>query len=463
MLRFLVFSDLHYDEVADGDRRVDDIVASAQKRNLDFIVSLGDLCKPVDANKRILDKFASLGVPFYNVIGNHETDDCRLADILKFFSIKSPYYSVASGGYKLIFLNTCYLNKDGQEEAYYQLNFRHSPCIYPIVPLEEIKWLENELRDGMKCIIFSHHSLVNDFGKRGVYNRENIRKLFKGKPVLLCMNGHDHGDSCACVDGVPYYTVNSANYAWCGTQIASSEALKQKYSYLHGMLQYKQAMSVYVEIDGDEIRINGMESEYLSVTPDDIGLHDYMWNGVSIKPRTSSYILRPDCGSAQDCKMEIKLYELTHENLKAVSKIDRSDISEAFVDTVSTIMEITDYGVSHHCIGHTFAVKYGDTYIGLLLLGEAIEWETDPPEMKNEPFYRLMGFVIDKKYRGKGIGGKVLEMAITKVYEDFGERPIALGCHKDNHLAAKFYIKHGFKKTEYMEGSDIYYLRYPKR
>lgn len=43
-------------------------------------------------------------------------------------------------------------------------------------------------------------------------------------------------------------------------------------------------------------------------------------------------------------------------------------------------------------------------------LTEAIEWETDPPEMKREPFYRLMGFVIDKKYRGKGIGSKALEM-----------------------------------------------------
>lgn len=38
--------------------------------------------------------------------------------------------------------------------------------------------------------------------------------------------------------------------------------------------------------------------------------------------------------------MEIELYELTHENLDSVSKIDRSDISEAFVDTVSTIMEL---------------------------------------------------------------------------------------------------------------------------
>lgn len=161
--------------------------------------------------------------------------------------------------------------------------------------------------------------------------------------------------------------------------------------------------------------------------------------------------------------MEIELEELTYQNVEAVRRIDRSDISEDFVDTVDTIMEITDYGVEHHCIGHTFAVKNENKYIGLILLGEALEWETDPPEMKGEPFYRLMGFVIDKKYRGNGIGGKALEMTVDQVYKDFGVRPIALGCHKENELAAKFYGRHGFRKTGYMEGNDIYYLRYPER
>lgn len=161
--------------------------------------------------------------------------------------------------------------------------------------------------------------------------------------------------------------------------------------------------------------------------------------------------------------MNIELEELTNQNVEQARGIDRSDISPQFVDDLNTIMEYTNYGVEHHCIGHTFVIKKNDIYIGLVMLGEAIEWETDPPEMKREPFYRLMGFVIDKKYRGKGIGSKALEMTIAEVYKDFGVRPIALGCHKENKLAAEFYIKHGFKKTKYMEGNDIYYLRYPDR
>lgn len=92
-------------------------------------------------------------------------------------------------------------------------------------------------------------------------------------------------------------------------------------------------------------------------------------------------------------------------------------------------------------------------------MGEAIPWETDPEEMRKEPFYRLMGFVVDKEYRDKGIWEEILEKAIARVYDDYGKRSIALGCHKDNVRAAGFYEKHGFVKTNVFEGNDEYYLR----
>lgn len=104
-----------------------------------------------------------------------------------------------------------------------------------------------------------------------------------------------------------------------------------------------------------------------------------------------------------------------------VEKIDRSDISEELLDSADTIMEITDYGVEHGCIGHTFVVK------------------------------------------NEGIGGEILEKAIKKTYEDYGVRSIALGCHKSNRRAARFYERHHFVKTGYMEGNDEYYLCLVKR
>lgn len=57
------------------------------------------------------------------------------------------------------------------------------------------------------------------------------------------------------------------------------------------------------------------------------------------------------------------------------------------------------------------------------------------------------------------MGGAVLEMVITQIYEELGVRPIACGVHRDNLRAAKFYERHGFLKNNVIEGNDIYYLR----
>ena len=159
-------------------------------------------------------------------------------------------------------------------------------------------------------------------------------------------------------------------------------------------------------------------------------------------------------------KVEIEF--LTEKNIDQVRMIQRDDVDEAFVDSVDTIYEITKWGITHKCKGHTYAIMYGDVYVGIILLGEALEWETDPDEMKDVPFYRLMGFAIDKRYRNKGIGTYVLEKVISDCYKEFGVRPIALGVHKDNHSAADFYLRNGFVKRNVMEGNDYYYLRYPK-
>lgn len=158
----------------------------------------------------------------------------------------------------------------------------------------------------------------------------------------------------------------------------------------------------------------------------------------------------------------IALEPLSDANIEGVRRIQRDDVSEAFVDTADTIIKLNQYGIDPYCKGHTYASRRADEYIGVILIGEALAWESDPEEMKGVPFYRLMGFVIDKRYRSIGVGGYALEKAIEMVYHEFGVRPIALGVHRDNIGAERFYINHGFRKNAAMDGNDYYYLRYPE-
>lgn len=157
--------------------------------------------------------------------------------------------------------------------------------------------------------------------------------------------------------------------------------------------------------------------------------------------------------------MAITLEQLTHENFSDAQRIDRDDIPEAWVGTAAALMATTDYGAAHHLMGHTYLARMDGRSVGLILIGEALPWDTDPEEMRGKPFYRVMGFVVDQKYRNRGIGGAILESAIHQVYNEFGKRSLALGVHRDNARTGAFYERHGFHPTGVYEGNDEYYLR----
>lgn len=155
----------------------------------------------------------------------------------------------------------------------------------------------------------------------------------------------------------------------------------------------------------------------------------------------------------------ITLEQVTEANQHHAYEIDRSDIPEEWVGSAQHIIEQNQYGLEHRLIGHTFLASLDGSYIGLIMIGEALPWATDPAEMQGVPFYRVMGFVMDKAYRSKGLGGAILEKAIDAVYRDFGKRSLALGVHRDNLRAGRFYARHGFRRTGVFEGNDEYYLR----
>lgn len=161
--------------------------------------------------------------------------------------------------------------------------------------------------------------------------------------------------------------------------------------------------------------------------------------------------------------MDIRLEVISDQNQADVLRIDRSDISEDWVDSIPHILELTQYGLDHGCIGHTYAIYAAESCIGVILMGEGIPWDCDPPEVADVPFYRIMGFILDRAWRSRGVGGQVLEMVIDRIYGEYGPRPILLGVQVDNIRAAKFYARHGFLPTSAMDEDDRFYIRYPEK
>ena len=292
MIKFAAFTDLHYDHVFDGNKRIDDFLSVVKNENLDFIISLGDLCYPTAQNNPIIEKLNTANAPIYYVIGNHDSDIYSQDLVRSFWQLDNLNYSFIIEKTKFIVLNSCFMKQSGIEYPYFKKNYEKKSDIYPIIPRFEIEWLKKEMQDeNLSYVIFSHHSLANDFAKRGIANREEIREILSTRNTVLCMNGHDHGEACKVLNGIPYITLNSMTYIWHGMKemFAFSTDIHNKYPNLKDMILYKDALYCIVEIDENAVNIKGVESEYMHIAPEDVGIADRKWNGVSIVPKVSDF------------------------------------------------------------------------------------------------------------------------------------------------------------------------------
>lgn len=295
-VQFAVFTDLHYDHIHDGKKRIYKFLNDIQNTSLDFIIELGDFCYPIDENKFILRELQQIGVPFYCVLGNHDSDAYPREHVMNFLEMQNNYYSFVHGKIKFIVLDACYIKNDAGCTPYFKRNYDKTSDCYPYIPPEEIEWLKNEFEDNNQYyVIFSHHSLVNEFASRGVFNRGEVREIINnvnmsGKHVLLCMNGHDHGDAVSKIDRTYYYTLNAMSYIWYGLRehYCYSKEIHDRYPYLKDMILYEEGFYTIVTIYGDgSFEIRGMNGHYQNITPQELGVGN-MWNGVSVAPVVSS-------------------------------------------------------------------------------------------------------------------------------------------------------------------------------
>ena len=299
-MKFAMFSDLHYDAILDENRRLEDLLTYSKKAEVEFIIDVGDLCYPLDENKKILDKLESFELPCYFTIGNHNTDNFNIDEVINFFNLKRSYYSFVNGNIKFIVLDANFIKKKDDIIPYCKRNYDKSNDDYPYVPKEEIEWFKKELEDIDKYyIIISHQSLANDFEKRGISNREEIRTILEernrnGNKILFCVNGHDNGISYKIINNIYYYTLNSSSYIWHGTKevFSYSKDIHKQYPYLKDLILYKEALHIIVDIDDNmNVSIEGINGHYQKHSPSDIGLTN-TWNGVSIEAKTPSIYIK---------------------------------------------------------------------------------------------------------------------------------------------------------------------------
>ena len=236
MIKFAVFADFHYKKrmYAASVEGVKKILSRANQEKVDFVIHAGDFCNDYAGSPELMRAYHqnAYNLPVYGIYGNHELETvgnsmenvtpmlCNRPVTFGFGQSDTTvgYWYTDVQNYRIIGLdsNYSYCEKTQEWEHNHPASYgcpagnKYSDSLGPA----QLAWLDETLADAakhnMKVIVFSHAC----FSGLWYWNAEaeNVRALFAKYPktVLLAINGHEHKDHFAIVDGVAYFDVNTA-------------------------------------------------------------------------------------------------------------------------------------------------------------------------------------------------------------------------------------------------------------
>ena len=272
-LRFGLCADVHKDIMHDADLRMKAFIKEASEQKLDFIIQLGDFCRPYDYNQSFMSVWNSFPGKKYHVIGNHDMDGgFSREQVVEYWDSPGTYYSFDCNGYHLIVL-------DGNDED----PSSDRPSGYArFIGKEQLLWLEYDLSlTSLPTIVFCHQGLDNDLG--GIHNATESRLVLERsnenagfQKVQFVFSGHHHQDYYNQINGIHYLQINSMSYQWLGEefqQIRYSKEIDEKYPWIKYTVPYKDPIWAIADFSDDNtFRLFGKLTEFVGPSPEDLGV-----------------------------------------------------------------------------------------------------------------------------------------------------------------------------------------------
>lgn len=290
-IRFGLCADVHKDVIHDADIRLKIFIDRMNREKADFIMQLGDFCRPYDYNQGFLDIWNQFQGPRFHVLGNHDTDGGFTREqTLEFWGAKDKYYSFDLGGYHFVVLDGNDKKKQGAVSGYPRY-----------IGEQQAEWLKNDLlKTNSPTFIFSHQSIEN---AGGVENGQAIMRIIEEanreagfRKVVACFSGHHHADYYAVIEGIYYIQINSMSYEWLGADYKHarfSEEIEEAHPWVSYTAPYRDALYAIVTIRSEgTIEIDGIQSEWIRPSPSELGVPEHGESSKST-PKISDRILSP--------------------------------------------------------------------------------------------------------------------------------------------------------------------------
>jgi predicted phosphodiesterase len=270
-LRFGVCADPHKDVMHDADERLRVFIDAAKRERAEFILQLGDFCRPAEKNRSFLKIWEDFPGPRYHVLGNHDNDGgFTWQKVLDFWGMERRYYSFNHGGWHFVVL-------DGNEKKPVQ----PAPGYPRYIGAQQLAWLEEDLRqNAAPTLVFSHQSLEND---EGVENRQEVRAVLEKanasagwRKVGICLSGHHHIDYQREISRIQYLQVNSMSYSWLGDayqHIRYGPEVDKAFPSIKFTAPYKESLFAICNLEPQgRMLIHGVNSEFVGPSPWDLGM-----------------------------------------------------------------------------------------------------------------------------------------------------------------------------------------------
>lgn len=277
-MKFSLFSDFHRYPgyfYRGNEADLSAIQKRAEENNVDFIIHAGDFCHVPVLEEEFVRKYTDFHIPSYVTLGNHDTDNSPLADVLRVYQLEKPHYFFDCKGYRFIICDPNYFYQDG-EYIHYAPGNGPLRKVKDCMPPWQLKWLEEAIASAPHpCVLISHQSFEREVG--GVRNWQEVRQIIndanRRKPhsVILCINGHEHKDNIRIIDNVCYFEINSTQYDWIDHACEGyPEDLCAIHKAMAHTLLYNDPIHAIVTLEGTTITIEGMESSmYMGVRAED--------------------------------------------------------------------------------------------------------------------------------------------------------------------------------------------------
>lgn len=274
-LRFGICTDVHKDLMHDADERLQAFIHRASDQAFDFIIQLGDFCRPYDYNRGFMDIWNSFRGEKLHVLGNHDMDGgFTRTQVVKYWQARGTYYSLDINGFHLVILDGNDQDDSADRPAGYARFFGQ----------EQLEWLEADLaQTELPTLVFSHQGIDNGLG--GITNGTKTRLIFERanqqagfQKVVAVFSGHHHQDYHNNYNGIHYIQINSMSYSWLGEKyqhIRYSEKIDEQYPWIKYTLPYRDPLWAEIQISTDQLMVKGRSTEFVGPSHIDLGMPEF--------------------------------------------------------------------------------------------------------------------------------------------------------------------------------------------